>query len=118
VSWQRQVAAFARAHGLLHDPATHALDLASEVGEVAKEVLRATHYGCQPFRAGPELAAELGDALYSLLALAESCGVDAGEALEKALAKYERRLAQHGAAGSQRETSNLESRISNLEPKA
>jgi threonine synthase len=39
--WQERVAALARRHSLLHDPATHALDLASEVGEVAKEVLLA-----------------------------------------------------------------------------
>ena len=104
MSWQHRVAAFARAHGLLHDPATHALDLVSEVGEVAKEVLRGTDYGNRPFQPVPELAAELGDALYSLLALAEACGVDAGEALEAALTKYEQRLARHGEVGSQPET--------------
>jgi NTP pyrophosphatase (non-canonical NTP hydrolase) len=46
------------------------------------------------------MADELGDALYSLLALAEACDVDAGEALEAALRKYERRFEQRGAAGS------------------
>ena len=100
MNWQQQVTAFARAHDLLHDPATHALDLASEVGEVAKEVLRATGYGRRQFRLEPELTAELGDVLYSLLALTEACGVDAGEALAESLAKYEQRLARHGDAGS------------------
>ncbi|HIE39196.1 MAG TPA: nucleotide pyrophosphohydrolase [Anaerolineales bacterium] len=100
MNWQRRVAAFARSHGLLHDPATHALDLASEVGEVAKGVLEATDYGRRPFRPEPGLAAEMGDALYSLLTLAEACGVDADQALEAALAKYEHRLAQRGDAGS------------------
>ena len=28
--WQQQVAAFVRSHSLLHDPATHALDLVSD----------------------------------------------------------------------------------------
>jgi len=85
----------------LHDPTTHALDLVSEVGEVAKEVLLATDYGRRPPQFRPELAGELGDALYSLLALAEACGVDAGSALDAALAKYQRRLAEQGKAGSE-----------------
>jgi NTP pyrophosphatase (non-canonical NTP hydrolase) len=92
MDWQREVAGFARAHGLLHDPATHALDLASEVGEVAKAVLLATDYGRRPLRGGAELSGELGDALYALLALAEVCGVDAGWALSDALGKLRRRL--------------------------
>jgi NTP pyrophosphatase (non-canonical NTP hydrolase) len=48
----------------------------------------------------PELADEIGDALYSLLALAEVCGVDAEEALRTALQKVERRLIERQDAGS------------------
>lgn len=92
--WQQRVAAFMRRHRLRHDPASHALDLASEVGEVAKEVLLASDYGERTPRFGPALTDELGDALYSLLALAETCDVDAGEALEAALGKYERRFTE------------------------
>jgi NTP pyrophosphatase (non-canonical NTP hydrolase) len=99
--WQHRASAFARRHGLLHDPATHALDLVSEVGEVAKEVLLATDYGRQAPQFRSELADELGDALYSLLTLAESCAVDADTALSAALEKYERRLAAQGGAGSE-----------------
>ncbi len=101
MNWQRRVATFARQHGLLHAPTVHALDLAAEVGEVAKAVLESTEYGEGPFQNADDLRAEIGDALYSLLALAETCGVDAGEALEEALAKYEDRLSQTGQAGSQ-----------------
>jgi len=98
---QRRVAAFARRHNLLHDPATHALDLSSEIGEVAKEVLLSTDYGRRAPQFRPELSDELGDALYSLLTLAEVCGVNVGDALEAALEKYERRLAEREEAGSQ-----------------
>ncbi|HID88312.1 MAG TPA: nucleotide pyrophosphohydrolase [Anaerolineae bacterium] len=101
MNWQHRVATFARKHGLLHGPVVHALDLAAEVGEIAKAVLEGTGYGSEPFRTTDDLRAEIGDALYSLLALAESCGVDAGGVLEEALAKYEHRLAQSGRAGSQ-----------------
>jgi NTP pyrophosphatase (non-canonical NTP hydrolase) len=98
--WQRRVVAFARRHDLLHNPTTHALDLVSEVGEVAKEVLLSTDYGQRAPQFCPQLADELGDTLYSLLALAEVCGVDAARALDAALEKYERRLAEQGEPGS------------------
>jgi len=99
-AWQRRVAAFMRRHHLLHDPATHALDLLSEVGEVAKEVLLATDYGRRPPQFRLELADELGDALYSLLALAEAGGVNGEDALRAALEKYQRRIEERGGAGS------------------
>jgi NTP pyrophosphatase (non-canonical NTP hydrolase) len=97
---QREVALFTQRHHLQHDVETHALDLVSEVGELAKEVLLATDYGRRPPPSRLELANEIGDALYSLLALAQVCGVDAGAALGATLRKYERRLAERGEAGS------------------
>ena len=48
----------------------------------------------------PRLANKLADALYSLLALAESCDVDVGSALIAALEKYEHRLTERGEVGS------------------
>ena len=53
---QQRVAAFAQQHNLLHEPATHALDLVSEVGEVAKEILKATDYGQRPLHRAGKLA--------------------------------------------------------------
>jgi NTP pyrophosphatase (non-canonical NTP hydrolase) len=100
MDWQREVADFMARHRLRHDVRTHALDLVSEVGEVAKEVLLAADYGRRPRQVRPELADEIGDALYSLLALAEVCGVDAEEALRTALQKVERRLIERQDAGS------------------
>lgn len=44
---------------------------------------------------------ELGDALFALLALCEALDVEASAALDTALGKYERRLADRGDAGSQ-----------------
>jgi NTP pyrophosphatase (non-canonical NTP hydrolase) len=99
--WQRQVAEFLRRHELSRDPATHALDLVSEVGELTKELLVATDYGRRSSRLGSGALDEVGDVLYSLLALAEVCDLDADEALRRALVKYERRLTERGEAGSQ-----------------
>lgn len=99
--WQQEVAVFMRRHQLEHDPTTHALDLVSEVGELAKELLLATDYGRQPSQFGERLLEEFGDALYSLLALGEACDLDADEALRTALEKYEGRVARDGEVGSQ-----------------
>lgn len=95
---QRRVAAFVERHDLEADPAYRVLDLVSEVGEVAKEVNRSTEYGTTD---EVEIAEdEVGDAVFALLALAAGVGVDAGEALEVAIGKYERRLDTSGTAGS------------------
>jgi NTP pyrophosphatase (non-canonical NTP hydrolase) len=101
--WQQQVADFARKHNLLHDSMIHALDLVAEVGEVSKGILHTTNYVREPLSPSPEIEEELGDSLYSLLILAEACGVDAGRALKSALDKYEQRLQRHGDAGSRHE---------------
>lgn len=91
-NWQERATEFAEKHNLLHPPGVFALDLASEVGEVAKEILLATDYGQRPFQLPPNLAGELGDVLYSLCLLASSAGIDLDTALEHVLAKYEQRL--------------------------
>jgi NTP pyrophosphatase (non-canonical NTP hydrolase) len=91
-NWQQRATEFAQKHNLLHPPGVFALDLASEVGEVAKEILLATDYGQRPFQSQPNLAAELGDVLYSLCLLASSAGVDLETALDAVLVKYTQRL--------------------------
>lgn len=88
---QQQVADFLDRHDLATAPEFRLLDLLSELGEVAKDVNESTGYGADP----DEVAVnedELGDTLFALLALAEELDVDAGEALDTALAKYESRL--------------------------
>ncbi len=97
---QRDVQRFLLRHGLRYDATTHTLDLASEVGELAKLVLQATDYGQQALDDDVPFSAELGDVFYSLLALAVALDVDAGEALDAAMQKVERRLREHGGPGS------------------
>ena len=96
---QDRVAEFVAVHGLRAPPALRLLDLVAEVGELAKAAAESTDYGDRP-GAIDVPADEVGDALFSLLALAERLDVDAGEALETALAKYERRLEEHGEPSS------------------
>ena len=96
---QDRVAEFVDTHSLRAPPAFRLLDLVSEVGELAKAAAESTDYGDRPDAIDvPE--DEIGDALFALLALADGLGVDAGEALETTLAKYERRLEETGEPAS------------------
>ena len=96
---QQRVAAFVDEHDLHGEPAFRVLDLAAEVGEIAADAAESTDWGTEP----AELAIatdEIGDALFSLLAVAESLDVDAGDALDESLAKYEARINETRSASS------------------
>ena len=98
-SQQKRVATFLEDHELHTTPEYRLLDLLSEVGELAKDVNSSTDYGAAPddVSVKPD---EIGDALFSLLALSDALDVDAGEALETALSKYEGRIAESGEPSS------------------
>jgi NTP pyrophosphatase (non-canonical NTP hydrolase) len=98
--FQRRCSAFLTRHELGHAPQFHALDLVSEVGEVAKALLESCEYSEVAPQPTPALEEELGDAFFSLIALAESLDLDLETALDKALDKYETRIAERGSAGS------------------
>lgn len=111
-NWQQRAASFAQKQNLTHDSSVYALDLMSELGEVAKEILLATNYGERPFQASPALQNELGDALYSLCQLATSAAVDLEAAFRATLTKYEERWQAKGHIGSAETTS---AKLENLE---
>jgi NTP pyrophosphatase (non-canonical NTP hydrolase) len=96
---QRTVARFLDRRDLHAPPAYRLLDLTAEVGELAADATKTSEYGAAP-EALDVNEDELGDALFSLLALAEELEIDAGDALETSLAKYEARLEATGDAGS------------------
>lgn len=96
---QETVAAFVHQHELEAPPAYRLLDLVAEVGEIATDAAESTGYGSDPAQLTIS-SDEVGDALFSLLALAAAAEIDAGDALEDAMAKYERRLTDAGTAGS------------------
>jgi len=70
------------------------LDTMSELGEVAKEVLKMSNYGKHPFRYNNKLKMELGDVFYSIITIANAFEIDLDEALNKVLEKYEQRMAK------------------------
>lgn len=96
---QETVARFLDEHDLRVAPAHRVLDLASEVGELAKDVNEASEYGSTPGDAAVTRG-ELGDALFCVLALADECEIDAGTALTSAIETYEDRLATRSTPGS------------------
>jgi len=98
---QRRVARFVREQEMECPPAYRLLDLVSELGEIATDATESTEYGAHPsdIRLGSD---ELGDALFSLLALADAADVDAGQALDDALEKYADRIDDTGTPSSGR----------------
>ena len=96
---QDQVARFVQAHEIHSPPAYWLLDLVAEVGEVASAANHSTTYGDHPDRL--EIPTdEMGDVLFSLLALADALGVDTEAALEAAMKKYEQRIESTGSPSS------------------
>jgi NTP pyrophosphatase (non-canonical NTP hydrolase) len=97
---QEDIAALNAAHDMELSPALRLLDLESEVGELAKEVVTAQDYGDGEFERTDDLVDEFGDVYYSLLALAAELDIDAETALETSVEKYRKRLDETGDAGS------------------
>ncbi|MFC4358564.1 MazG-like family protein [Halobium salinum] len=96
---QHRVREFCETHDVDGRPEFQLLDLASEVGELAKDACESTDWGENPddFDLATD---EFGDALFSLITVAESLDVDLDDALDEALAKYERRIEATGDASS------------------
>lgn len=99
-SIQQQVADFVEEHALQTSIQSRVLDLMSEVGELAKEVLKGSDYGNTAFQITPEWSMELADALFALVCLANGTGVDLEDALRHAISKYQKRLEDKGDMGS------------------
>lgn len=78
------------------------LDIISELGELDKEYLKATEYGTQQIELTEDFTLEFGDVLYSLLSLANEMNIDANDALDKVLTKYQNRINSNGNLGSGR----------------
>ena len=99
---QKQVNRFIESRSLSCSALARYIDLVSETGELGKALLLATDYGKSAFQPTENASEEIGDCLFSLLALCSEMGLDAQDALYKAIDKYEARLAQKGDAGSGR----------------
>ena len=97
---QKSVEAFIQKHRLSCGVQNRYIDLTSELGELGKEILKNSAYGKSAYQSAEQAEEELGDCLFSLLALACEMSIDAEDALKHALSKYERRFSQKGEISS------------------
>lgn len=97
---QEKVKEFCKKYNLEAPPEHRVLDAMSELGEVAKEILKMSNYGREKLKFRKEINNELGDLLFSLITIANYFNVDLEEALNMVLEKYEKRL-KKGSAGSE-----------------
>lgn len=96
---QDKVESFIEENDLEGTTAFRILDLAAEIGEIASDAAKSTEYGIEEEKLQVK-EDEIGDAFFSLLAVASDLGIDAGKALEKSLEKYSERIEDSGTPGS------------------
>ncbi|MBU1204604.1 MAG: nucleotide pyrophosphohydrolase [Nanoarchaeota archaeon] len=99
---QEKIKKFCKENNMESSVEHRVLDTMSELGEVAKEILKMSNYGRKPIEYRKELKSELGDVLYSLITIANTFDIDLEDALRQVLEKYEKRL-KKGSAGSENE---------------
>ena len=99
--WQAEVARFVDAHELETSETARMLDIVSEVGELAKEILQGSDYGAGSVALKATWPLEMGDTLFALICLANITEVSLKQALAQAMAKYRARLEATGEAGSE-----------------
>lgn len=96
---QERVSEFLEENDMQAPPEFRIMDFISEAGEIVKDAVKTADYG----EAREDLKVkedEIGDVLFSILAVADSLGIDAEKAFESAMDKYEERIAEKGDAGS------------------
>jgi len=96
---QEKVEKFIEENNLEGTPAFRILDLLAEVGEIASDAAKSADYGMNEEDLEVKKD-EIGDAFFSLFAVANDLGVDAEEALNRSLEKYEARISDSGSPGS------------------
>lgn len=99
---QGMVKEFTRSKNMDSSISMRIIDLASEVGELSKEVLKGTDYGSKNFKKTEEWQSEIGDVLFSLICIANQTDTNLEDSLNYVLDKYEKRFANKGDLGSGR----------------
>lgn len=91
---------FIAKHHLETQPAFSLLDIMSELGEVAKELLKGTDYGRRPGDAdAARMREEIGDLMFAVAYLSTLYDVDPEAAMWDSVRKFERRLEPGATAG-------------------
>jgi NTP pyrophosphatase (non-canonical NTP hydrolase) len=99
---QKTVLDFCNKHNINCSVENRLLDLVSEIGELSKEVLKASDYGKTASTTYTQnMQMELGDVLFSLVCVANAMNIDMDQALALALRKYEKRFAERAKISSE-----------------
>jgi len=96
---QDKVKIFCEDHNLSTSAEVRLIDLVSELGELAKEILLNSDYGKKTIDLSEHIEEEVGDILFSLVALSNSFNIDMEASLDRVMKKYELR-AHNGSIGS------------------
>ncbi len=97
---QQKVARLVDDFHLEISPELRYIDLTSEMGEFGKELLKGTNYGRSAFVMNDDVVLEFGDALFSLICVANSLNIDIESALDAVINKYRSRFSKSGDVGS------------------
>ena len=89
---QEKVQKFCDEHNLNTSPQSRLIDTVSELGEVAKELLVGSDYGKKSFQHNEKIELEIGDVVFSIIALSNSLDINIEDALQKVLKKYDKDL--------------------------
>ncbi|WEL23994.1 MazG nucleotide pyrophosphohydrolase domain-containing protein [Candidatus Nanohalovita haloferacivicina] len=96
---QNRVSEFLEENDMQAPPEFRIMDFISEAGEIVKDAVKTAEYGGAREKLDVK-EDEIGDVLFSILAVADSLDIDAEKAFERAMEKYERRIDEKGDAGS------------------
>jgi len=89
---QKKVDAFSKKNNLSKNPDILIIDLTSEIGELAKEIIKSTDYGTNKIRKiTSETKSEIGDVLFVLIRLANELNVDLDSSILETIEKYSKR---------------------------
>ncbi|WP_026477816.1 MazG nucleotide pyrophosphohydrolase domain-containing protein [Alkaliphilus transvaalensis] len=97
---QNKVEVFIKNNNLDATVEVRVLDLVSEVGELAKEVLKGSNYGKKSLALSDEWEKEIGDVLFSLITIANMTSIDLEKSLIVVLDKYKKRMEEKGHIAS------------------
>lgn len=97
---QARINEFTTNRGINSSVDVRIIDLASEIGELSKEVLKGTKYGNRQFEKTEEWQSEIGDVLFSLICIANETDTNLEDCLEYVLNKYENRFINKGDLSS------------------
>ena len=99
---QKTILDFCNEHNINCSVESRLLDIISELGELSKEVLKATEYGKKlEIHCNQNLVLEFGDLLFSITCLANQLDIDMTKALDLVLDKYKKRFSERATISSQ-----------------